>query len=145
MKFIIFFFIIAIAFSCSSSKHMSSKACCQSRLAKKDFATCSIQKLGKEYQRMKKKKIKCCDNYGSDFQKIMQALSVKFDSTPSDTAFVIKIMGIPDAREVPKQYGDFNKPGDTIFIYWWRSWHDFLYFVSENGNVKYSKWFYAYE
>jgi hypothetical protein len=145
MRFIIFFFIITIAFSCNSSKQANSAVCCKSRLTKKDLTVYSFHKLGKEYQRLKEKKMKCCDNFGSDFHKIMQALSEKFDSTSADTSYIIKIMGTPDAREVPKQYGNFNKPEEKIFVYWWRSWHDFLYFISENGKVKYAKFFYAYE
>lgn len=145
MRFPIFLLILATAFSCCISKSTEKAICCKSRLTKKDLSQYSILKLGKEYRHLKEEKLKCCDDFGSDFHKIMLALSVKFDSISVDTSAVIKVMGYPDSREVPVQYGKFNNPQEKIFVYWWRYWHDFLYFIIENNKVKYVKWFYAYE
>ncbi|MFH0864833.1 MAG: hypothetical protein V1904_01470, partial [Bacteroidota bacterium] len=125
--------------------------CCKSRLKKpclsagRNFENYSSRKLGKEFQRMKKDADKCCENFGSDFQKLMQALSEKLGKTVSDSCCVVNIMGVPDAIDVPKQYGNFNSGNEKIMIYWWRHWHDFLYFITENGKVKQVKWFFAYE
>ncbi len=94
---------------------------------------------------MKKNSDKCCEKFGSDYQKLMQQLSDKFGNTATDSCCVVNIMGAPDATEVPKQYGNFYSDNEKIMIYWWRHWHDFLYFITENGKVKQVKWFYAYE
>jgi len=75
----------------------------------------------------------------------MQVLAVKLNTAGADTSSIIRIIGTPDAREVPKQYGAFISGNENIMIYRWRGWRDFLYFITENGKVKYAKWFYAYE
>jgi len=142
-----FFFVLAIVFiltSCRIIKHTERDECCKSKYSEKGFDHYSSRKLGKEYQAMKKKKEKCCDDSGSDLKKIMNILTNKL-SLEQDTNRIIRIMGIPDAREVPKQFGSFTKGDEKLLIYWWRSWHDFFYFVTENGKVKKSKWFYAFE
>jgi hypothetical protein len=136
--------LILLFASCHQQKEVVQNDCCKSQLKKK-FENYSSKKLGKEYQRMKNTTDKCCEKFGSDLQKLMQALSEKVGKTGSDSCCVTHIMGIPDATEVPKQYGVFNTGNEKIMIYWWRSWHDFLYFITEDGMVKQVKWFNAYE
>lgn len=94
---------------------------------------------------MKKNADKCCEKFGSDYQKVMQQLSDKLTTVAADSCCIVNIMGAPDATEVPKQYGIFNTGNEKIMIYWWRQWHDFLYFITEDGKIKKVKWFYAYE
>jgi hypothetical protein len=142
-----FFFLLTIVFvlaSCKIVNHTEQDECCNSKYSEKGFDYYSLRKLGKEYQAMKKKKEKCCDDSGSDFKKLMNVLAIKLNSE-QDTNKIIHIMGVPDAHEVPKQFGSFTKGDEKLMIYWWRSWHDFFYFVTENGKVKNSKWFYAFE
>jgi len=119
--------------------------CCTSKLAKKGFDHYRIKKLGRDYKRLKQKNDKCCDKYNSDFHKLLEKLADRLNQPGEDTTSIIKVMGTADANEVPKQYGIFNTGDEKIMIYWWRSWHDFLYVISENGKIKYVKWFYALE
>lgn len=142
--FTILIFLFFVLVSCKQQKEALQNDCCKCHLKKK-FENYSSKKLGREYQRMKKNADKCYENFGSDYQKLMQALSEKLGKTGSDSCCVASFMGVPDATEVPKQYGVFNSGNEKIMIYWWRHWHDFLYFITENGKVKQVKWFYAYE
>ena len=137
------FFIIFLA-ACHPQKQALQNNCCKSHL-RKSFEDCSLKKLGKEYQRMKKDANKCCEKFGSDYQKLMQALSEKLGKTGGDSCCVVSIMGAPDAADVPMQYGIFNSGNEKIMVYWWRHWHDFVYFIVENGKIKKVKWFFAYE
>jgi hypothetical protein len=145
MRNLFLFLLIIVSVHVHPTVNAQQMDCCTSRLAKKGFENHRLKKLGKEYRRMKKNKDKCCEKFGSDLQKLMQALSEKLDVTGNDTCSVIKIMGVPDADNVPGQYGAFTKDGEKIMVYWWRGWHDFLYVVSEAGRIKYIKWFYALE
>lgn len=144
MRILFFFFFIFLFLSCHQQKVTLQNDCCKSRL-KKNFENYSSEKLGREFQRMKKKADKCCEKFGSDYQKLMQALSEKIGAAGSDSSTVPNIMGLPDATKVPGQYGIFYSGNEKIMIYWWRSWHDFLYFITEEGKIKKVKWFYAYE
>lgn len=144
MRIVYFVSFIVFFISCHQKKEISNNNCCKSQL-KKNFENYTAKKLGREYQSMKKNMDKCCGNFGGDFQKLMQALSDKLNEKGTDSCCVISIMGAPDATEIPKQYGNFISGNEKIMIYWWRHWHDFLYFITENGKVKQTKWFYAYE
>lgn len=138
--FIFFLFLV----SCIQPKETTQDHCCKSKL-KKSFEKYSAKKLGKEYLRMKKTSEKCCEDFGSDLQKIMSAISDKLKKSGADSCCVVSIMGAPDATEVPKQFGNFNSGNEKIMVYWWRHWHDFLYFITEEGKIKKAEWFYAYE
>jgi len=145
MRTVIFYFILIFFVSCLCPKSAENTACCKSALTINKLTDYTARKLGKEYKTMKKKHLKCCDDFGSDFQKIMQALSEKLNKTGQDTNYIRTIMGAPDANIVPRQYGSFTSGNENIMVYWWRGWRDFLYCISENGKVKYVKWFNAYE
>lgn len=144
MRIVYCFFIIVFFASCHQQNKISSGNCCNSRL-RRSFEKYSVNRLGKEFLRMKKSNDPCCEKFGSDFQKLMQALAVKINIPDADSSYVVKAMGTPDATDVPAQYGVFNKGNEKIMIYWWRHWHDFLYIITENGKIKQIKWFYAYE
>ena len=139
-------FILIILFTfCQLRINAQQENCCTSKLTKKGFAHYSPKKLGKEYSLLKKMDHKCCDKYQSDLHKIMQVLSEKLNKPGKDTSSVIRIMGTPDAHSVPPQYGKFISGNENIMIYCWRGWQDFLYIISENGKIKYAKWFYSLE
>jgi hypothetical protein len=53
-------------------------------------------------------------------------------------------MGAPDS-DVDSQHIVALKDGEEIWIYHWRGWHDWLYFIIENKKVKRADWWYAYE
>jgi hypothetical protein len=134
----------AVLVSCKLHVKVSAADSCKSHL-KKSFEEYSAKKLGKEYLRMKKGSEKSCEDFGSDFQKIMVAISNKLLKSNADSCGVVRILGAPDATDVPKQYGNFNTGNEKIMVYWWRHWHDFLYFITEDGKIKKASWFYAYE
>ncbi len=70
---------------------------------------------------------------------------------------IINLMGEPDMiynkeKEKPphimeKEYkpGGYEDIDKEHLIYFWRGFHDYLYFVCQNGTVIYSDWYFAYE
>lgn len=68
---------------------------------------------------------------------------------------IIRLLGKPDAIKVagdyqPRSIGDDTYEGiipknEVFLIYFWRGWHDYLYFVSKNGIIQQARWYFAGE
>jgi hypothetical protein len=144
-KVIIITSIFLFSFACKTPSGSENESCCKSKLLKKGFEYYKTRTIGKEYQSLKKKGDKCCEEYYSGLHMLMLELEMRLNNAAHDTALIIKYMGSPDARAVPKQYGNFIEGDEKIFVYMWRNWHDFLYFISENGKVKSVQFYHAYE
>ena len=50
---------------------------------------------------------------------------------------ILDLLGAPDAKQ--------ERDGKECLVYFWRGWHDYLYFICENGTVQGHKWYHAYE
>ncbi|HOT88038.1 MAG TPA: hypothetical protein PKZ21_02155 [Bacteroidales bacterium] len=128
-----------------SNTYSQEESCCKSIINMNKVDLYRIKKLGKAYQHLSEKKDSCCEQFESDLHKIMETLCFKINQPGKDTTIIYKVLGKPDAFAVPPQYGQFTSGNEKIMIYWWRSWRDFVYIISENGIIKYSKFFYSYE
>jgi len=138
--FFILFFLLFYSYSYSQDA-----TCCKSIININKVDRYRIKKLGKAYQHLRENTESCCGQFGSNLHKIMETLCFKINQAGKDTTFIHKILGKPDAFAVPPQFGQFTSGNEKIMIYWWRSWRDFVYIISENGKIKYSKFFYSYE
>lgn len=106
------------------------KDCCVSHLNLADTYHIEIRELGLEYRRLKRSRCEACNTSMSDYRHIMQQLGQQLNGKTKKQ--VRKAMGPPDARQEGK------------YIYFWRGWHDYLYFTITAGVAR-ADWYYAYE
>lgn len=92
---------------------------------------------------------------------VLHDLGWELGHSPYTAANITSLMSEPDATESTpplKSYlgiyrNELSKAGKTfdpskprtLLIYWWRGWHDFLFFIVEQGRVVDHGWWYAYE
>lgn len=118
---------------CYGQLHISNKqtaGCCKSKYTEKQWDTLDINKLRAEYKRLKRARCEECDAFGSDYHAIMEVLGKELAGKTKKQ--VAKIMGPPDFRKEGK------------YIYFWRGWHDYLYFTFPSGKAV-PKWYMALE
>jgi hypothetical protein len=106
------------------------KGCCKSRYSAERREVLDIKKLGQEYTRLKHTHCEDCKSSMSDYYSIMQHLGEKLEGKTRQQ--IRKIMGSPDSRQ------------DGKYIYFWRGWHDYLYFTFTSGKGR-AEWYYAFE
>jgi hypothetical protein len=97
------------------------------------------------------------DSWDGRFHTLMAELGEILGNSKYTEKDIINLMGEPDAiyREgdkkpphiMEKEYkpGGYKDIDKEQLIYFWRGWHDYLYFVCQNGKVIYSDWYFAYE
>lgn len=94
-------------------------------------------------------------------ERTLSDLGVELGHPPHTKRFVIECLGEPDAifgnREMRNYLGVYyrGRPKAELkaqeqrnrkyLIYWWRGWHDFLFFISEGGVIVDHGWWFAYE
>ena len=107
-----------------------------------DIRTVEISELCNEYHRLSVIADSCCNKWNSDLHMIMLHLGEFFGKKGTPVKDIIKLVGVPNATEKELEYSPV-KLGDNekLLVYFWRGYHDFLYFVYENDKVKYSDWF----
>jgi hypothetical protein len=128
---ILFIFLTETYWGQMNTNKNSQEVCCKGRYPNLQLTIISPQELGIEYERLKKSGCVDCGHYGSDFQKVLEALGTRMTGATKEQ--LIKVMGKPDAAENDK------------LIYFWRGRHDYLFFVCLNGVVSKSGWYYALE
>lgn len=98
---------------------------------------------------------------GGKLSKVLSGLGAQLGHPPYTKRTIIECMGAPDAiknhRQMAPLLGIYNrelaKQGRKIaenserqyLIYFWRGWHDFLFFISEGGLIVDHGWWFAYE
>ena len=98
---------------------------------------------------------------GGKLSKVLSSLGVELGHPPYTKRTIIECLGTPDAiknhRQMTPLLGVYNreleKAGRKIvkksnrqyLIYFWRGWHDFLFFISEDGLIVDHGWWFAYE
>lgn len=50
---------------------------------------------------------------------------------------IVGLLGAPDAER--------KQNAEEHIIYFWRGWHDYLYFICEDGTIRGHRWHHAYE
>jgi hypothetical protein len=101
------------------------------------------------------------DRYNGQLHTVLSALGVELGHPPFTKETIIKCLGEPDAVKSGKPMRKFlgiyenelKKAGRTpeeksnreYLIYFWRGWHDFIFFISEGGVIVDHGWWFAYE
>ncbi|MDT4895473.1 MAG: hypothetical protein QOH25_550 [Acidobacteriota bacterium] len=98
---------------------------------------------------------------GGKLSKVLSSLGAELGRLPYTKQNIVDCLGHPDAIKNHKQMGNFldlyhrelkkagrkvEKEGNREYlIYFWRGWHDFLFFISEDGAIVDHGWWFAYE
>lgn len=127
------------------------------------------QALVKEYKILRDRRRKLpqgtsdpdLDYDGGRLSKVLSSLGDELGHRPYTKEIITGCLGEPDAiRSHHKMRGflgiynrELRKAGRKIeersgreyLIYFWRGWHDFLFFISEDGVIVDHGWWFAYE
>jgi hypothetical protein len=137
-------FILTSTVSGQDSKSYSDS--CKSSCYEKNINICNLKELGKDYQRLRKLQSIECDKFNSNLHIIMSCLGDSIGKSGIGTNEIEKYMGAADSKDKNQIEGMLKLNIDEeILVYFWRGWHDFLYFVIYEGKVKCSGWWFAYE
>lgn len=125
--------------------------------------------LAREYRELRAKRrqlppgvrLKELDDSGGRLNRTLSDLGVELGHPPHTKRFVLECLGEPDAvfgyRKMHNYLGIYyrgrpeterkaqEQRNRTYLIYWWRGWHDFLFFISEEGVIVDHGWWFAYE
>ena len=127
-----------------------------------------VAKLAQDYRELRAKRrqlspgtrLKELDDFGGRLNRILSDLGVELGHPPHTKRTVIRWLGQPDAilgkREMNKYLGVYYRGRESArqtdlrrdrryLIYFWRGWHDFLFFISEKGVIVDHGWWFAYE
>lgn len=93
------------------------------------------------------------DDYRGELHKVLFELGNRLGHAPCTRENIVKLLGEPDALRNEKQMHGFLNSKRTVksddkreyLIYFWRGWHDFVFFISEGGNIVGHDWWFAYE
>ena len=98
---------------------------------------------------------------GGKLSRVLFSLGEALGRPPYTKRTIVACLGAPDASKNHKQMipllGIYNrelekagrkveqKSNRRYLIYFWRGWHDFLFFISEDGQIVDHGWWFAYE
>ena len=101
------------------------------------------------------------DAHDGKLHQVLAALGNEFRHPPNTKQNIIACLGEPDAirsddhmrRFLAIYQSERRKAGRQplpqgereYLIYFWRGWHDFLFFINEDGRIIDSGWWFAYE
>lgn len=135
---------------------------------RKDLSS-RVAGLARDYRELRVKRrqlspgarLKELDDYEGRLHQTLSALGAELGHPPRTERVVVECLGQPDAifgnREMSNYLGIYNRTwrGSTrkvnqrndrkYLIYFWRGWHDFLFFISEGGIMVDHGWWFAYE
>ncbi|MFC1743666.1 hypothetical protein ACFL35_06700 [Candidatus Riflebacteria bacterium] len=77
------------------------------------------------------------DKFGERMNIVLREPGKRLGNTGSTKSQLIELMGEPDAGR--------QEDDRELLIYFWRGWHDYLYFICKEGNIQKAKWYFAYE
>ncbi len=98
---------------------------------------------------------------GGKLSRVLSELGVLLGHPPQTKEIIVKCLGEPDAVKNHRQmqpllgiyHRELEKAGRKVLeknnreylIYFWRGWHDFIFFISEDGRIVDHGWWFAYE
>jgi hypothetical protein len=98
---------------------------------------------------------------GGKLSKVLSSLGAELGRPPYTKRIIVRCLGAPDAVRNDRQMGPLlgvyqrdrakagrklePKHGRQYLIYFWRGWHDFVFFISEGGKIVDHGWWFAYE
>jgi hypothetical protein len=101
------------------------------------------------------------DDSGGSLERVLSALGVELGHPPNTKPMIVEYLGEPDAilgnRKMTKFLGIYERTrrksahkleprrDRKYLIYFWRGWHDFLFFISEGDVMVDHGWWFAYE
>lgn len=101
------------------------------------------------------------NGYDGQLHRVLLSLGVELGHPPFTKETIVRCLGEPDAVRSGKRMRNFlgiyenrlKKAGRALeersdreyLIYFWRGWHDFIFFISEGGVVVDHGWWFAYE
>jgi hypothetical protein len=101
------------------------------------------------------------DNHGGKLHEVLSSLGVELGHPPYTKENIVTCLGEPDAVRSHKRMSNYlgiyqnelRKAGRKVeerddreyLIYLWRGWHDFIFFISEDGRIVDHGWWFAYE
>jgi hypothetical protein len=101
------------------------------------------------------------DHAGGRLSKVLSSLGVELGHRPFTKKIIVNCLGEPDAIRSHQKMGGLleiynrklrnagrkveEKSEREYLIYFWRGWHDFMFFISEDGVIVDHGWWYAYE
>jgi hypothetical protein len=101
------------------------------------------------------------DHFNGQLHEVLTSLGVELGHPPFTKETLVKCLGAPDAiksggqmnmflgvyqRELKKAGRTLSEKSDREYlIYFWRGWHDFIFFISEGGVIVDHGWWFAYE
>ncbi len=142
MKVFVFFSLILFSQVAFSQVYFEGDSCCLSRFRGKDFDKVEIYELGKDFKKLSTQGNLCCDVWNSDLHKIMIWLEKKFGKEGTEISQIIKYMGMPNGTDLELlNVGIELEENEKALVYFWRGYHDFLFFVYEDNKVKYVEWY----
>jgi hypothetical protein len=125
-----------------SQVYYENDSCCLSQFRGKNFDEVEILELTRDFIRLSAQNDLCCDAINSDLYKIMCWFEKKLGTEGTDISQVIKYMGMPNGTEKELLLADIElEEEEKALVYFWRGYHDFLYFVYKDNKVKYAEWF----
>jgi hypothetical protein len=129
----------------------------------------SVATLAAKYRRLRKSRSQTTqgsfnrdlDSYGGTLHQVMSSLGEELGRPPHTRRSITSCLDAPDAirsneqmfaflgiykRELEKAGRKVEKRNNAEYlIYSWRGWHDFLFFICEDGVVVDHGWWFAYE
>jgi hypothetical protein len=101
------------------------------------------------------------DSAKGKLQEVLSKLGEELGRPPYTKEKIIRCLGAPDAIKNHQQMDGLleiyrrekriagqevkERKGRIYLIYFWRGWHDFLFFISEGDHVVDHGWWFAYE
>lgn len=101
------------------------------------------------------------DRDGGRLSKVLSSLGDELGHRPYTKEIITNCLGEPDAIRSHQKMGgllgiynrELRKAGRKVeersdreyLIYFWRGWHDFIFFISEDGVIVDHGWWFAYE
>ncbi|MBA3767475.1 MAG: hypothetical protein H0W99_10890 [Acidobacteria bacterium] len=128
-----------------------------------------IAVLISEYQELRNKRRqlrpgsydKDVSGFGGRLHEVLSSLGAELGHPPYTKKIVVGCVGEPDAIRSNKQMSNYleiynresrqagrkveEKRNREYLIYFWRGWHDFIFFIVEEGVIVDHDWWFAYE
>jgi hypothetical protein len=138
-------------------------------VARASDSTQRVTDLAREYRELRAKRRQLppevrsreLDDSGGRLEHCLSILGDELGHPPHTRKEIVEYLGEPDAiranREMTKYLGIYERErrksalkrearaDRKYLIYFWRGWHDFLFFISEGGVIVDHGWWFAYE
>ena len=114
----------------------------------------STDSLAREFkafrEQLKKQKTgefnKDLDAWDGRLRVVMEELGKRLGTPGHTRDDIVSIMGKPDTVMVMRDQERKTPPiKETCLVYFWRGWHDYLFFVCQKDTIKEAGWYFAGE